>query len=85
MRAMGDTASAKPAFVRIFNDGRFALLRVAYERITHAYLNTLAAAVTGIFIKIDVFKCHLIAFPNKLSLPQLRQCLHAKHAFLAPL
>jgi hypothetical protein len=69
MGAMGDTAPAKPTFVRIFNDGRFALLRVAYERITHAYLNTPAAAVTGILIEIDVFECHLNTSPTKSGLP----------------
>ena len=58
MGAMGDTASAKPAFVRIFYDGRLALLRVVYKCITHADLNTPAAAVTGILIKIDVLECH---------------------------
>jgi hypothetical protein len=82
---MGDTASAKPAFVGVFKDRRFAFLRVAYERITHADFNALAASVTGIFIKIDMFKCHLFASPIDLSLPQLRQCLRAKHAFPAPL
>ena len=58
MGAMGDAASAKPTFVWIFDDGRFALLWVAYKCITHADLNTPAAAVTGILIKIDVLECH---------------------------
>jgi hypothetical protein len=61
---MGDTASAKPTFVGIFHDGRFTLLGVAYKCITHAYFNTLAATITGILIKIDVFECHLSAYKN---------------------
>jgi hypothetical protein len=58
---MGDTASAKPAFVGVFQDGCLAFLGVANKRITHTDFNTRAASVTGILIKIDMFKGHLIA------------------------
>jgi len=55
---MGDTATANPAFFRVFQDGRFSFIRISDEGIAHADVDTSAAAVTGILIEINVVESH---------------------------
>ncbi len=55
---MRDTATANPAFFRVFQDGRFSFFGISDEGIAHADVDTSAAAVTGIRIKIDMIEPH---------------------------
>jgi hypothetical protein len=64
MRAMGDTGTAKPAFLRIHEDGRLSFLGIGYEGIAHADLHTPSAPVTHLFIEINMSKCHAFSFPS---------------------
>ena len=58
MGTVRDAATAKPALLGIFHDGRFSLFRVTFKDIAHTDIITPVATIADILIEVNVFEWH---------------------------
>jgi hypothetical protein len=57
---MGDTASAKPAFFRILQNGWLSFYGISDKGVTHTDFDTAAAPITNLLIEINMIESHRI-------------------------
>jgi len=64
MGTVRDTATANPAFFRVFQNGRLSFFGISDESVAHADFDTPAASVAGILIEINMVESHA-SLPKK--------------------